>query len=70
MSDQFKLFCWQLNIDQAITSSYHLHSNGQVEACKKVVMCTIKNALTTIMMSICFLADTINAERYRVNYSS
>ena len=31
MSDWFKQFCRELNIDQAITSSLHHQSNGQVK---------------------------------------
>ena len=42
ISDKFKQFCRQLNIAQTITSSYHHHSNGQVEACIKFVKCAIK----------------------------
>ena len=38
----FKQFCRQLNMDQAITSSYHHQSNVQVEACIKFVKSTIK----------------------------
>ena len=41
VSEQFKDHrC--LNIDQAVTSSYHHQSNGQVEACVKFMKCTIK----------------------------
>ena len=55
ISDKFKQLCRQLNIDQAITSSYHHQSNGQVEACIKFVKHTIKNALIIMMtlISVC-----------------
>ena len=32
ISDKFKTFCKNLNIEQAFSSSYHHQSNGQVEA--------------------------------------
>ena len=41
ISDKFKTFCKSLNIEQAFSSSYHHHSNGQVEACVKFVKCTL-----------------------------
>ena len=41
VSDQFKQFSRQRNIDQAITSSDHHHSSGKVEAYIKFVKCTI-----------------------------
>ena len=46
-SDKFKIYCRQrsISIDQAIKSSYHHQSNGQVEACIKFVKCTIKKCL-------------------------
>ena len=44
--ETFKYFCRQMNIWQTITSSYHHHSNGQVEACTKF-KCTIKKCLAT-----------------------
>ena len=52
LSDRFKQFCRQLNIDKAITSSNHYHSNGQVETCIKFVKCATKVALATIMLLI------------------
>ena len=52
MSDKFKQFCRHLNVEQAITSSYHHHSNRLVEACKKFVKCTINNALIVMMLLI------------------
>ena len=42
VSDKFKQFCRQLNIEQVINLSYHHQSNGQVEACVKFVKCAIK----------------------------
>ena len=42
ISEKFKNFCKSLNIEQAISSSYHHQSNGQVEACIKFVKCTLK----------------------------
>ena len=50
VSDQFKPFCRQLNIEQAIKSSWHHQINGQVEAYMMFLMHGIKNALITIMM--------------------
>ena len=50
VSDWFEQFCRQLNIDQAITSSYHHQSIGKVEACVVCEACH-KNALITIMTS-------------------
>ena len=35
ISDKFRQFCRQPNRGQAITSSYHHQSNGQMEACIK-----------------------------------
>ena len=32
-----KVFCRKMNIQQSITSSYHHRSNGQVEACMKIL---------------------------------
>ena len=37
IADCFQQFGRQLNINQAITSSYHHQSNGQVKACIKFV---------------------------------
>ena len=53
-SDKLRQFCRQLNTEQAITSSYHHQSYGQVEACIKFMKCTIKNALI-IMMTLTVL---------------
>ena len=37
VSDKFKTFCRSLNIEQALSSSYHHQRNGQVEACIKLI---------------------------------
>ena len=42
ISDKFKTFCKNLNIEQAFLSLYHHLSNGQVEACIKFVKHTLK----------------------------
>ena len=42
ISEKFKGFCSSLNIDQAVSSLIHHHSNGQVEACIKLIKHTIK----------------------------
>ena len=34
ISDKFKTFCKNLNIEHAFSSSYYHQSNGQMEACK------------------------------------
>ena len=47
ISDKFKRFCKNLNIEQGISSSYYHQSNGQVEACIKFIKLTIKNAINT-----------------------
>ena len=51
MSGKIKQFCRQLHIGQAVTSSYHQLSNGQVEA-SKICEMYYKNALIIIMMSV------------------
>ena len=45
ISDKFKRFCKNLNIEQAVSSSYNLQTNGQVEEYIKFIKHTIKNAL-------------------------
>ena len=42
ISEKLKNFCSSLNIKQAVSSSYHHQSNGQVEACFKFIKHTIK----------------------------
>ena len=46
-SETFRQFCWHMNIEQAITSSYHYQSNGDVKACIKFLKHTIKKWLNT-----------------------
>ena len=41
-SDMFRQFCRKLNIQLAITPSYHHQNNGQMKVCIKFVNCTIK----------------------------
>ena len=60
----FIAFCRRMNIQQTITSSYHYQSNGQMEACIKIVKCMIKNALTLIE-TFSFIAHMFNASRSR-----
>ena len=40
--EKFRTFCKNLNIKQALSSSYHHENNGQVEACIKFVKHTLK----------------------------
>ena len=42
VSDKFWQFCKSVNIEQVISSAYHHHSNGQVEASIKFIKCTFK----------------------------
>ena len=42
VSKKFQIFCNSLNIEQAIFSSYHHQSNGQVESCIQFINCTLK----------------------------
>ena len=44
---KFENLCRKLNIEHAVSSSYHHQSNGQVEACIKLVKCTLKNCHDT-----------------------
>ena len=50
VSEKFSSICSTLNIKQAVSSSYHHQSNGQVEACIKFIKHTIKNAQTLVVM--------------------
>ena len=50
ISDKFRQFCRQLNIEKTATSSYHHQGNGQVEACINFVKHTITNPLILMMM--------------------
>ena len=45
---QFLKFCKVLNIECAASSLYHHKGNGQVEACVKLVKCTVKKCCDTI----------------------
>ena len=40
--EKFQQFWKRVNIEQAVSSSYHHQSNGQVEACIKFIKCTLK----------------------------
>ena len=42
MPEMFKDFCRKMNIPQTVKSSCHHQSDGQVEACIKIVKQTIK----------------------------
>ena len=50
ISEKFKNFCDSLNIKQAVSSSYHHQSNGQVEVCIKFIKHTIKSAQTPVVI--------------------
>ena len=43
--DKFWQFCKLVNIEQAVSSTYHHQSNGQVEACIKFIKLTFKNVM-------------------------
>ena len=49
VSGKFRSFCSTLNIEQAVSSSYHHQSNGQVKACIKFIKHTIKNVQTPVV---------------------
>ena len=42
VSDKFWQFCKSINVEQAISLAYHHQSNGQVDACIKVIKHTFK----------------------------
>ena len=42
VSDKFRTFGKSLNKEQAFSLSYHHQSNGQVEACIKLIKCILK----------------------------
>ena len=46
ISDEFKTFCKNLNLQQVVPSSHHHQNNRQVQACIKFIQWTPKNALT------------------------
>ena len=60
MSDQCKQFFRQLNIDWAITSSYHQQNNGQVEACINMSGVPSKMLWQQQWCQSLFVADTID----------
>ena len=45
--NKFKTLYRRLNIEQAFSSSYYDPSNGQVEACIKLIKQTLKNCFGT-----------------------
>ena len=45
ISEKCQQFCKRVNIEQAVSSSYHHQGNGQVEACIKFIKCSLKNVL-------------------------
>ena len=45
VSEKFRSFCNSLNIEEAMSSSNHHQSNGQVKACIKFIKHTIKKCL-------------------------
>ena len=45
VSDKFEQISNTLNIEQGTSSSYHAQSNLQVEACIKIIKCSIKSGL-------------------------
>ena len=47
ISDTFKRFCQNLNIEHTVSSLYHRQSNGQVEEYIKFIKCTIKMCTDT-----------------------
>ena len=49
VSEKFRSFCSSLNIELAVSSSYHHQSNGHVDACIKFIKCKIKNAQPSVV---------------------
>ena len=47
ISDKFKQFCKNMNIEQATPSLYHCQSNGHIEACIKFIKHTMKKCTET-----------------------
>ena len=60
ISDKFTTFCRSLQIHQAFSSSYNHLSNGQVEACIKLIKKTLKNALILNLTTYSFISEQIN----------
>ena len=52
ISDKFRQFCKCMNIEQVTSLSYHHHNSSQVEACIKLLKCSMKNALKLMMTCI------------------
>ena len=47
ISDKFKRFCQNINIEQAVSSLYHNQSSGQVKACVKFIKHATKKCIDT-----------------------
>ena len=47
ISEKFRNFCNSLNIEHAVSSSYHHQSNGQVKACIKFIKHTMKKCFNS-----------------------
>ena len=47
VSENVKEFCKKVNIEQAVSSSYHHQSNGQVDACIKLLKQMLKKCIDT-----------------------
>ena len=52
ISDTFKTFCKNLNIEHAVSSLYYHQSNRQVEACIKIIKRPSKHALKLNLIHI------------------
>ena len=50
ISEKFKNVCNSLNIKQTVSSLYYHQSNGQVEACIKLIKHTIKSVQTLVVI--------------------
>ena len=50
ISEKFTNICNSLNIEQAVSLSYHHHSNRQVEACIKFIKCTMEKCFSQGLM--------------------
>ena len=50
ISEKLRNFCHSLNIEQAVSSSYHHQINRQVEDCIKFIKHTIKSAQTPVVI--------------------
>ena len=63
IKNKFKTFGRILNIEQAFSSSYHHQSDGQVEACIKLIRHAQKCLDTKCDPHIAYIADQINTTR-------